>query len=108
MADYPSIDYTIQSDVLAQGGHATERTDGGALKSRSLWSAVKRQWNLEHVVNSTDAAAILAHHAAHLSATFGFTDAGDSTAYTVAYADDPRVSYLGGDMRRIRVTLEEA
>lgn len=107
MADYPSITYTTDSSVEDMDGRLVERMDNGDLRAREMWGAVKAQWRLTHVVDTTDAATLRAHHAAHLDATFSFTDLDTGGTHTVAYLRPPRRAYLGGDMVRVTVELGE-
>lgn len=107
MADYPSIAYTDQSRASIEDGRIVERTDAGTARARDLWGGTKRTWRLEHVVDTTDLGTLTDHHAAHLDASFSFTDH-DSTTWTVIYGEAGiDIEYLGGGMHRVSIELAE-
>lgn len=108
MADYPSLGYTVSATKQHAAGRIVERTDGGAVRVRAMYAATKRRWDIEHYCTPAEAETIYDHFAAHLDATFSFTDQATDTAHTVIYGGDPATSYASKSTVIIRVALEEA
>ena len=107
MADYPSRDYTILSTQRLSGGNVAERTDGGALRVRSMYAAPKRAWTIEHTMTKAQSVEIENHYMTHQGVSFSFADVFRDTAHVVAYVGDIDISYAGSDVIHITLTLEE-
>ena len=107
MADYPTLDAAIASQVEIQDGKRFERADDGTARAVVTWSGEKRTWRLVHLLDATDAATLYAHYAAHIESTFNFDDPETATTYAVMYRSPPAISYPAPDLMSITVVLEE-
>lgn len=108
MNAYPNLGQTTSSEpgVLDEVHH--DRATNGTLRARAMWSAPKRRFRVEHVVNAAGRDTVLAFYAAHRTNVFQFTWAGDGLAYLVAFVRPPSDAPLGGVLWRVTVEMEEA
>ena len=107
MANFPSIEYTADSNVEFQDGRIMERSEDGTLHGRVNYDSAKRIWSLRFLVSPTDAETLRDHYEAHLEATFSFTDQERDSAHTVAYLTPPAWNYLDSSNVRVAVSLAE-
>lgn len=98
MAAYPtSLPIAENFGDPARDGRQVDVTADGLARIRKLHDD-RYEFVLTHpVLNATQVAALEAHYAAHLAASFAFTSPRDAVSYTVGYAARPTYKlHLGG------------
>lgn len=99
MANYPSVAQVVGSMKDTNSGTIVDRAVSGKPRFRSYYSQDWAVFTVMHDCTGTEKDSILSHYATDAFNSFSFTWSGDSTAYTVRYANHPKVKPKDGDER---------
>jgi hypothetical protein len=83
VAAYPTLTTTINSRVESLDGQIADRATNGALKVRSLYTADKLVFLLEHEISTASKATLDAFWAANKLLDITYTSPFDGASYTV-------------------------
>ena len=108
MAAYPSYGQTTQSRESREDGTQWERASNGALRGRAMWPADKLSLRVDHVVDRSDADALVAFYRTNRLAAVDVVWEGDGQTYAMFFSRPPEVQHVGGLVWRVTADLQEA
>ncbi len=108
MAAYPTYGQTSKSRESREDGTQWERASNGALRGRAMWPSDKLSLRIEHVVDRTDADAVMAFYRTNRLSAVDVVWAGDGQTYKMFFTRPPDVQPAGGTVWRVVSELQEA
>jgi hypothetical protein len=108
MAAFPSLYYLENSSIEVADGKAHVRATNGTLKTRQLYPADKRSFDLSFGCTAAQKSSIDSHYSGDRDNSFSYTDPATSTAYTVRYTNPPQPQPQPGGWWIVRVQMMEA
>ena len=107
MATYPSFGQLVGSTAEWVDDLQIDRAVNGSVKARAFYTAKKRRFVLQHLLNKADVGTLQTFYDTYRLVANTMTWAGDSVAYTVLFDGPPSVKPIGGPYSKVEVRLVE-
>ncbi len=92
---YPTLSYTTGLMIDRRDGRVDVRATNGALKSRLLYPSDKRNFQIQHELDSTARQTLETFYTNNRDLSIYYTPPGETTQYTVRFMGPPLFTPMG-------------
>jgi len=105
MANYPEFPQLVGTERIIRSGINVEITPSGFTRRKIFYGQTMYDFNVVHELLPEQFDELMAHYFQDLNQGFNFRWQGDGNLYYVSYGEEPKEEWIGGNWRKVEVSL---